>query len=89
MASKWPREYPRVPGLDEVEPGDFLGKQKARDQVARDRAIDLEVVRILRERVKECQRREEVNHLQRCREHVEAYMKAHRKYRSEGWLSFH
>ena len=48
------------------------------------RAVDLEVVRILRDRVKECQRREEVNHLQRCREHVEAYMKAFLKYRSEG-----
>lgn len=37
MASKWPREYSRVPSLEEVEPGDFLGKQKARNQAARDR----------------------------------------------------
>ena len=37
MASKWPREYPRVPSLEEVEPGDFVGIKKARDQAARDR----------------------------------------------------
>ena len=48
------------------------------------RAVDLEVVKILRDRVQECVRREEVNHPQRCREHVEAYFKAFHKYRSEG-----
>ncbi len=48
------------------------------------RAIDLEVVKILRERVRDCQKREEVNHPERCREHVEKYMTAFKKYRSEG-----
>ena len=48
------------------------------------RAIDLETVKILRARVQECQRREEVNHPERCREHVERYFQAFKKYRSEG-----
>ena len=48
------------------------------------RAIDLEELKLLRLRVMECQRREEVNHPQRCRQEVEDYMKAFKKYRSEG-----
>ncbi len=48
------------------------------------RAIDLETVKILRARVQECQRREEVNHPERCRDHVERYFQAFKKYRSEG-----
>ena len=51
------------------------------------RAIDLETVKILRERVKNCQRKEGVNHPQRCRDHAIAYMTALRKYQSEGqWI---
>ena len=49
-----------------------------------DRAIDLEEVKLLRQKVRDCQRREEVNHPQRCREHVDNYLKAYHKYRSEG-----
>lgn len=48
------------------------------------RAIDLEELKLLRVRLMECQRREEVNHPQRCRQEVEDYMKAFKKYRSEG-----
>ena len=48
------------------------------------RAVDLEVVKILRERMKDCQRREGVNHPQNCRDHTIAYMTALRKYQSEG-----
>lgn len=46
--------------------------------------MDLEVVKILRYRVRECVRREGVNHPQRCREHVDAYWEAFHKYKSEG-----
>lgn len=42
------------------------------------------MVKILRERVRECYKREEVNHPERCREHVDKYFKAFKKYRSEG-----
>ena len=48
------------------------------------RAVDLEELKLLRVRVMECQRKEEVNHPQRCRQEVEDYMKAFKKYRSEG-----
>lgn len=46
--------------------------------------MDLEEVKILRQRVMECQRREEVNHPQRCREHAIAYMTAFKKYKAQG-----
>lgn len=54
-----------------------------------DRAVDLEEVKILRKRLSDCVRREEVNHLQRCRPQSMAYWKAFRKYRSEGTLHLH
>lgn len=34
---KWPREYERVPGLDEIDPNDFVALTKAREQWVRDR----------------------------------------------------
>lgn len=89
MSTKWPREYERVPGLDEIDRNDFVALTKARHQLVRDRAIDLEEIKILRQRLMDCQRREEVNHAQRCREHVEAYMTAFRKYKSQGWSKYH
>lgn len=48
------------------------------------RAIDLEEIKLLKQRLIECQRKEEVNHPQRCRQEAEDYLKAFRKYRSEG-----
>lgn len=48
------------------------------------RAIDLEEIKILRQRVQDCVRRETVNHPQRCREHAIAYLEAYRKYKSQG-----
>lgn len=50
------------------------------------RAIDLEEVKILKQRMIECQRREEVNAPQRCREHTIAYLEAFKKYKSQGKL---
>ena len=41
-------------------------------------------MKILKERLNECVRREEVNHPQNCRDIAVAYMKAFKKYRSEG-----
>lgn len=48
------------------------------------RAVDLEEVKILRQRVEDCVRREDVNYPQRCREQTIAYMEAFRKYKSQG-----
>ena len=82
---KYPREYPRVTSLEEVDRNDFVALANAQNQWVRDRTIDLEEVKVLRERLNECVRREEVNHPQNCREIAEAYLKAFKKYRSEGW----
>ena len=37
-ADKWPREYERVPGLDEVDKNDFVAYNKALHQAVRDRS---------------------------------------------------
>ena len=37
MAVKYPREFPRVPGIDEIDRNDVVALRKARDQWARDR----------------------------------------------------
>ena len=34
---KFPREYPTVPGLDEIDPKDFVALKRARDQRTRER----------------------------------------------------
>ena len=34
---KYPREYPTVPGLDEIDPKDFVALKRARDQRTRER----------------------------------------------------
>ncbi|XP_064406747.1 NADH dehydrogenase [ubiquinone] 1 beta subcomplex subunit 10-like [Halichondria panicea] len=89
MSNNWPREYERVTDLKDVDREDMVAFTKAKHQWVRDRAIDLETVKILRERVKNCQRKEGVNHPQRCRDHAIAYMTALRKYQSEGWKKIH
>ena len=48
------------------------------------RAVHREEMKILHDRVSDCVKREEVNHLQRCRPHYMAYWKSLRKYHSEG-----
>ena len=87
MSKSYPflREFPPVTPLEEVDQNDLVALHKARQQRTRERAIDLEEVKILRDRVRECVRREEVNHPLRCREVVAQYMEAFKKYRSEGW----
>ena len=53
-------------------------------QYIQHRAIRLEMVKILRQRLLECVQREEVNHKQMCRKEVEAYTKALQRSRTEG-----
>lgn len=87
MAEPFHREYPRVPSLDEVDRSDVVALTRAREQWVRDRAIELERVKILRQRVSDCNRKEGVNHMQSCRKEVKEYMTALRAYRSKGkWL---
>jgi hypothetical protein len=89
VPNKWPRKYERVTELEDVDPNDFVALTKARHQRARDRAVDLEEVKILRKRLSDCIRREDVNYLQNCREDSKAYWQSFKKYRSQGWLAKH
>ena len=52
--------------------------------VCYDRVVHREELKILQQRLSDCVKREEVNHLQRCRPQHMAYWKSFRKYRSEG-----
>ena len=78
------REYPQAPELNEVEKGDVVGAAQAREQWVRRRAIHLEKVKIFRQHLVDCNRREGVNHLKNCAKEVEDYMTAFRAYRNEG-----
>jgi NADH dehydrogenase (ubiquinone) 1 beta subcomplex subunit 10 len=84
MAEPFHREYPRVPTYDEIDKRDAVAVALAREQWVRDRAIELEKVKILRQRVSDCSRKEGVNHMQNCRKEVKEYMTALREYRSKG-----
>ena len=48
------------------------------------RAVYHEELKILQQRVSECVKREEMNHMQHCRPQYMAYWQSFRKYRSEG-----
>jgi NADH dehydrogenase (ubiquinone) 1 beta subcomplex subunit 10 len=89
VPNKWPREYERVPELEEVDRNDFVAYTKAKHQRVRDRAVHREELKILQERLSDCVKREEVNHQQRCRSQSKAYWNSFRKYRSQGWLASH
>jgi hypothetical protein len=82
-------EYPKEPSLEEVDKNDFVALTRARHQWVRERAVALEEIKILRDKVRECVIREEVNHPQKCKEYGEAYMKAFKKYKSQGWYKYH
>ena len=36
-AANYPREYPRVAGIDQIDPNDFVALKRAKDQRTRDR----------------------------------------------------
>ena len=84
MAEPFHRKYPRVPTFDEIDKNDAVAVTRAREQWVRDRAIELEKVKILRQRVSVCSRNEGVNHMQNCRKEVKEYVTALREYRSKG-----
>lgn len=77
--------------FDESPPDDFDPSNPYKDPVAmlemrehlvREKWIDIEKAKILRERVKWCYRVEGVNHLQKCRHLVQQYLEATR---GVGW----
>ncbi|MCO5578773.1 hypothetical protein L7F22_032619 [Adiantum nelumboides] len=71
--------------FDEEPPEDFDPADPYKDPVAflemrefvvREKWIAIERAKILRERVRQCYRREGVNHLQNCRTHVRQYLES-------------
>jgi NADH dehydrogenase (ubiquinone) 1 beta subcomplex subunit 10 len=68
------REYPRVPGLAEVDRSDPAALIEARHQEARDKWVAIMGTRLLREQLRECYMREGVNHLKNCRELAQEYV---------------
>uniref|UniRef100_A0A7N0T1B4 Uncharacterized protein n=1 Tax=Kalanchoe fedtschenkoi TaxID=63787 RepID=A0A7N0T1B4_KALFE len=72
-----------VPELDETPPDDFDPSNPYRDPVAmlemrehvvREKWIDIEKAKILRERLRWCYRVEGIKHLQKCRHLVRQYL---------------
>ena len=77
-------ERMQSPSIEEIDRTDPVAFYKARERWALERVVELEVVKIYRERVKECYRREEVNSRQYCRKIVNDYMKAFEAYKKKG-----
>eukprot|EP00897_Mesotaenium_endlicherianum_P009452 jgi/Mesen1/8535/ME000484S07923 len=73
------------PKFEETPPDDFDPKKpyadpvamlEQREWLAREKMINIEIAKELRERVKTCYRREGVNHYQKCKKLVEQYLEA-------------
>ncbi|KAK6261334.1 hypothetical protein QUC31_007150 [Theobroma cacao] len=76
-----------VPEFDETAPDDFdpanpykdpVAMLEMREHIVREKWIDIEKAKILRDKVRWCYRIEGVNHLQKCRHLVRQYLDATR-----------
>ena len=79
MSAKFQTRYDeriKAPSFEEIDRKDPVAFKAARDRWNLERLIELEIVKIYRDRVTECHRREEVNARQNCRKVVSDYMKA-------------
>ncbi|KAJ7390178.1 hypothetical protein OS493_026685 [Desmophyllum pertusum] len=89
MSEKFMRRFDermQSPSIEEIDRTDPVAFYKARERWALERVVELEVVKIYRERVKECYRREEVNSRQYCRKIVNDYMKAFEAYKKKAFF---
>ncbi|RDD38869.1 NADH dehydrogenase [ubiquinone] 1 beta subcomplex subunit 10 [Trichoplax sp. H2] len=80
---KFQREFERVPTIEEIDRSDPVAWYRARNQYVRDRWIDREEIRVLRERVSECTRRQGVNAKKNCRQEMVDYMEALTAYKEK------
>eukprot|EP00039_Didymoeca_costata_P018730 m.334727 g.334727 ORF g.334727 m.334727 type:complete len:83 (+) comp17420_c0_seq1:137-385(+) len=55
---------------------DPVAMRRQRVQDVKETLITLETVKVLRERLGSCYAKERTNHLERCKGHAEAYLKA-------------
>jgi len=87
MSEKFMKRYDeriKAPSFEEIDRKDPVAFKAARDRWNLERLIELEIVKIYRDRVAECHRREEVNARQNCRKVVGDYMKAFNEYKRKG-----
>ena len=91
MTDKWHNRYAEIhkgPTFDEIDRKDPVAFAAAREKWVLDRLVELETVKILRENMQQCYRKEEVNARQNCKKEVLDYMEAFRNYRAKGLFSF-
>ncbi|XP_031552330.1 NADH dehydrogenase [ubiquinone] 1 beta subcomplex subunit 10-like [Actinia tenebrosa] len=88
MSDKYFKRYTerqRSPSFEEIDRKDPVAFTEAREQWVLDRLVELETVKIYRERVAECYKKEEVNARQNCRKEVAVYWKAFQAYKAKAW----
>eukprot|EP00252_Welwitschia_mirabilis_P013592 TRINITY_DN298_c0_g1_i1.p2 TRINITY_DN298_c0_g1~~TRINITY_DN298_c0_g1_i1.p2 ORF type:complete len:103 (-),score=14.89 TRINITY_DN298_c0_g1_i1:127-435(-) len=79
MVFKGEVEFPEGPpdNFDPKDPyKDPVAYFEYREYLVREKFIQIETAKILREKVKWCYRKEGVNHLQKCRDVVNQYLEA-------------
>jgi NADH dehydrogenase (ubiquinone) 1 beta subcomplex subunit 10 len=87
MSEKYFKRYSerqRSPSFEEIDRSDPVAFTAAREQWVLDRLVELETVKIYRERVADCYKKEEVNSRQNCRKEVAEYMSAFKAYKAKG-----
>lgn len=87
MAEKFYERYNErasAPSFEEIDRRDPVAFAKARNRWVQERLVELETVKILRDRVTHCYRKEEVNSRQNCRKEVQEYMEAFTAYKAKG-----
>ena len=75
-SSDAPRRAEEIEGFDRARPrrSDSVALIDARELSAREQMVAVERAKLLRERVVACYRTEGVNHLEKCKGHVKAYL---------------
>lgn len=87
MSEKYFKRYSerqRSPSFEEIDRRDPVAFSEAREQWVLDRLVELETVKIYRERVAGCYKKEEVNARQNCQKEVADYMNAFKAYKDKG-----
>ncbi|XP_065171220.1 NADH dehydrogenase [ubiquinone] 1 beta subcomplex subunit 10-like [Atheta coriaria] len=70
------QKFPRVPTIDECYEDDLVCFSEANYQYKRDRLVDSEIIRILRQRFENCVMYETPQHLERCDHLLKEYEEA-------------
>ena len=77
-------ERANAPSFEEIDRRDPVAFARARERWVQERLVELETVKILRDRVGQCYKTHEVNSRQLCRKEVQEYMEAFKAYKAKG-----